>query len=292
MQVRPQVKPLTSALGAEITGIDLAGAVSDEAYGAVKRAFLDHGVVVLKHQQPTPDQFVAFGERFGRIIPHRLAARQHPDCPKIALLARGSTEEKSQTDEAGHRRDEDWGIELNGWHTDLSYQSVPLMATAMLTLDAPRAGGDLSFLNTYAAYDALPSALQKRIEGRVGTFCFAGRSAWKVREAWKLHDPSNPQRDIPVVQHPAVLVHPETGRKALYVHPLHSLGFVDMPEEEADELLDEIFHYSIKPEWEYRHKWESGDLVLWDNRSTFHSAILGSAPRQRRPVWRLSIMPK
>ena len=179
----------------------------------------------------------------------------------------------------------DWEIDLVGWHTDLAYEQVAAMATVVLSQEVPRAGGDMRFVSAYLAYDALPPALKEQIEGRIGTFCYGGRKAWKLRHL------NGGQPQLPIVEHPAILIHPETGRKALYVNPHHSLGFVDMPQEDADTLLDEIFDHLIRPEWEYSHRWEKGDLVMWDNRCTLHSATPGIAPERRCPVWRVSIMP-
>src|SRR6185312_6936080 len=98
-----QVRSLTSVFGAEIRGIDLTSPMSDETYEAMRRAFLDHGLIVLKHQQLTTDQFVAFCERFGRIVPHRLVECRHPDCSKVTILARVSIEEKSRPDQTGNQ---------------------------------------------------------------------------------------------------------------------------------------------------------------------------------------------
>jgi taurine dioxygenase len=219
-----QVKALTPTFGAEITGISLADGLPDEEYRALQRAFLTYSVIVIKRQQLTTRQLVAFGERFGRIRPHPLVRRQHPDCPKVTVLASEPIDEKSQTDREGVERGSDWEIDLVGWHTDLAYEQVAAMATVVLSQEVPRVGGDMRFVSAYLAYDALPPALKERIEGRVGTFCYGGRKAWKLRHL------NDGQPQLPIVEHPAILIHPETGRKALYVNPHHSLGFANMPQ--------------------------------------------------------------
>lgn len=278
-----RVRALSPALGAEITDLDLSKPMSDESYQAVSRALFDRGVIVAKRQRLTPSEFLAFGERFGSIQAHPHLP-QHPDCKKVSVVATGFIGVESPQPAKEGQRDTDWKIELNGWHSDLIYQKEAALATAILSQEVPKSGGELLFLSSYAAYDVLPDNLKKEIDGRTGTFCFGGRRAYKAASAEK-------RSEIALVEHPAVLTHPETGRKALSLNPQHSLGLAGMLQEGADAILDDIFdHYLVRPEWEYHHSWESGDLVMWDNRCVLHSGMPGVAPEIRRPVWRITVM--
>lgn len=278
-----RVRALSPALGAEITDLDLSEPMSAESYQAVSRALFDRGVIVAKRQRLTPNEFLAFGERFGSIQAHPHLP-QHPDCQKVSIVATGLIGVESPQPAKEGQRDADWRIELNGWHSDLIYQKEAALATAILSQEVPKSGGELLFLSSYASYDALPDNLKKEIDGRTGTFCFGGRRAYKVASTEK-------RSEIAVVEHPAVLTHPETGRKALSLNPQHSLGLAGMPQEGADAILDNIFdHHLLRPKWEYHHSWESGDLVMWDNRCVLHSGMPGYAPEIRRPVWRITVM--
>lgn len=275
------VRTLAPALGAEIVDVNLSELMSDERYKIANKALVDYGVIVAKRQILAPDQFVAFGRRFGNLRPHPLARRRHPDYPEITVLPIPTGEGGAERAKGGSRRD-DWLIDLIGWHPDLAYEREMAIITAMLSQEAPESGGDLLFLSTYAIYEALPEALKKKIDGRTGTFCYGGRKAYRA-------GPTVEGRGkIAIVEHPAVLRHPDTGRKALYLNPALSVGFVGMSQTDADAILDEIFdRHLVRPEWQYRHSWEAGDLVMWDNRCVFHSGTQGYAPEIRHPVWRI-----
>ena len=279
-----RVRALTPMLGAEITDLDLSEPMSNESYQTLSKVLFDRGVIVAKQQQLTPSQFLAFGERFGGVQAHPHLP-QHPDCTKVSIVAMASIGAESSQPAKEKQRDMDWRIDLNGWHVDLIYRKEAALATAILSQEVPKSGGELLFLSGYASYDALPENLKKETDGRAGTFCFGGRRAYNDASAER-------RSEIAIVEHPAVLTHPETGRKALNLNPHHSLGLAGMPQEDADAILDDIFdHYLVRPEWEYRHSWEAGDLVIWDNRCVLHSGMPGYAPAVRRPVWRITVMP-
>jgi len=136
----------------------------------------------------------------------------------------------------------------------------------------------------HAAYDALPERLKKRIAPLKVEFRYGGRE----RIGFDLLDPEA-QAQPPAV-HSVVRVHSETGRKSLYVNPIHVTRILDMSETEGDRLLAELYWYMLQPNAEYRHKWKAGDLVIWDNRCTAHSAAGGYPTDERRIHWRTTIM--
>ncbi len=188
----------------------------------------------------------------------------------------------------GQRKKDDGSIDQvvvargEGWHTDTPYLAVPAKATQLYAIEIPSYGGDTLFANMYAAYEALPEPLKRRIAGRKASFKYSGKSGVSVA----LLDGPPP----PPVTHDIVQVHPETGRKSLYVNPIHTLGIVGMEEKESDELLEELYTYLVQPGCDYRHKWTVGDVVVWDNRCTIHSAAGGYPLNENRIHWRVTIM--
>jgi taurine dioxygenase len=154
------VKAMTSSLGAEITDIDLSKPMSDETYRTLKQAFLDHGVIVVKHQDMTTDQFTAFGQRFGSLRPHPLVRRQHPNCPTITVLGIAPAEAKSQQKGKEQQQETDWEIDLVGWHADLAYEKVAAVATAVLSQEVPKSGGDMLFCRQLRFVSGTPQRSQ------------------------------------------------------------------------------------------------------------------------------------
>jgi taurine dioxygenase len=270
------IRSLAPALGAEVSGIDL-GTARPTDLDRVYQAFLTHSVLVLRDQHLTPEAFVAFGERFGIVQPHTVTRNRHPDSLKITILG-SMLSETAPPDRAVLMR----GV---GWHSDMAFEAAPAKATALYALEVPSIGGDTLFASMYAAYEALPERLRRRLDPLIGVFKYGGRTSHGTDIL------TDAQRAKPPVHHPVVRAHPETGRKALYLNPYHSLGFVGLERAESDALLDEIFaEHLVRPAWEYRHKWRAGDVVVWDNRCLVHSATGDYPLDQRRHLWRVCIM--
>jgi hypothetical protein len=169
-----------------------------------------------------------------------------------------------------------------GWHTDSPWDTEICKGTQLYGIEIPSYGGDTLFASMHAAYEALPERLKKRIAPLKVEFRYGGRE----RKWFDLLDPEDQAR--PPAVHDMVRVHPETGRKSLYVNPTHVIRIVGMPEAEGDRLLAELYWYMLQPNAEYRHKWKAGDLVIWDNRCTVHSAAGGYPSDERRIHWRES----
>lgn len=136
----------------------------------------------------------------------------------------------------------------------------------------------------YAAYDAMPEDLKKRIGDRLGAFTYGGR-----KQATALLNPED--RDWTPVWHPIIRTHPETGRKGLYFDPGKIVSVEGLSEDESKALIEELTTYMIQPGGEYRHKWRKGDVVIWDNRCTYHRAAADYPPAEDRIHWRVSIKP-
>jgi taurine dioxygenase len=270
-----EIRPVTRGIGAEISGLDLTR-IDDADFTTIYRAFLDHGVLVVRDQEFTIPQFLAYSARFGRPIPHVIKKTRHPDYPELNVIGE-KTKVDGSVDNSVLKRGE-------GWHTDTAFMPQPCKATQLYALEIPSFGGDTLFASMYAAYDALPQSTRNRIADLRAWFCNSGKN----KAANQLMD--DEERARPNVLHPIVRVHPETGRKALYVNPTHTLCMADMPEDEGEALLQDLYARMVQPGHEYRHQWRVGDVVIWDNRCCIHSATGGYPVNERRIHWRTTIM--
>jgi len=262
-------------IGAEIRGVDVK-TLDEGSFAAIYRAWLDYNVVVVPDQELEIEDFLRYSRRFGVVHPHPSKMTRHPDHPEITLLGVDKFGPDGALNMAIYRR----GAE--GWHTDGAYDQEPFKATQLYALAVPSRGGDTLFASMYAAYDALPERLKTLLEGRVGAFTYGGR-----RRATALLNEED--RDWTPVFHPIVRVHPETGRRALYFDPGKILRIEGLEAAESDALIDELTDRMIQPSGEYRHEWRKGDVVIWDNRCSYHKAAGDYPPEEDRIHWRVSI---
>ena len=270
-----EVRPLGPQIGVEIRGVDLRR-LDDAGFARIYRAWLDHNVAVVPEQTLEIDDFLAYSRRFGEVVPHPSKMTRHPERPEITLLGANKFGADGTLDLAIYRR----GAE--GWHTDGAYDAEPFKATQLYALAVPSRGGDTHFASMYAAYDALPARLKERLEGRTGAFTYGGR-----KKATALLNPED--RDWIPVRHPIVRPHPETGRRGLYFDPGKILSIDGLVPAESDALIDELTERMIRPEGCYTHKWRKGDVVIWDNRCSYHKAAGDYPPEEDRIHWRVSI---
>jgi len=246
---------LSGCLGAEAHGVDLA-AIDDATCEQLQRAFLEHHVLVFRDQKLLPEQQIAFGERWGELHIHPIVPHLEGHPPILPI------------DNHGKRR-----TITEVWHSDVTFEERPPMASLLYALEVPEAGGDTLFANQHAVYDRLSPGLQRMLEGLRAVHSGRGlASATGKGEQWKLHGRT----------HPVVRTHPETGRKALFVNSAFTIGFEDMTAEESRPLLAWLCRQAVTPDVTMRHRWRKGDLVMWDNRSVQHYAIHDYGDAQRR----------
>jgi taurine dioxygenase len=270
-----QVRRLGKQIGAEILGVDVRK-LDDAGFAEIYQAWLDANVVVVPGQELEIPDFLRYSRRFGVVVPHPSKSTRHPDYPEITQLGVNKFDAAGKLDMAIYRR----GAE--GWHTDGAYDQEPFKATQLYALAVPSRGGNTLFASMYAAYDGLPQRLKDRLEGRVGVFTYGGR-----RKATALLNAED--RDWTPVFHPIVRTHPETGRKALYFDPGKILRIEGLEPAESDALIDELTERMIQPDGEYHHQWRKGDIVIWDNRCSYHRAAGDYPPEEDRIHWRVSI---
>jgi taurine dioxygenase len=270
-----EIRRLGPQIGAEVRGVDVKS-LDAPGFAALYRAWLDANVLVVREQELQIDDFLTYSRRFGIVHPHPSKMTRHPDYPEITLLGVDKFGADGKLDMAIYRR----GAE--GWHTDGAYDAEPFKATQLYALAIPSTGGDTHFASMYAAYDALPARLKERLEGRQGAFTYGGR-----RKATALLNAED--RDWTPVFHPIVRTHPETGRKALYFDPGKILRIEGLEPAESDAVIEELADRMIQPGAEYRHQWHKGDVVIWDNRCSYHKAAGDYPPEEDRIHWRVSI---
>ena len=252
-EVALQLRPVAPSLGAEIRGLDVR--TLDEAmFAAVQRAFAEHRLLVFKDQSLSPEELMRFGERWGELHVHPLTPHIDGYPPVQAIK---NTGKKTTLNEH--------------WHTDMSFEPVPPKITMLHALEIPELGGDTAFADQHAAYESLSDGLKRLLDGVRAVH----RSDALARIMGK--DP----REAPSGVHPVFRTHPDTGRKALYVCRAFTQHLEGMTRAESAGLLEFLFDRSVRPDFTHRHRWEVGDLVMWDNRSLLHYAIHdhGDAPR-------------
>src|SRR5687768_8282956 len=278
------IRKLAEPLGAEISGVDVGQPMSDAAFKRIEDAFHEHCVVVFRNQRLTPEGHAGFSRRFGDLLVHVLRQYNDPQMPEVLVL--------SNIVENG----KPLGIQDAGqyWHTDLSYTGEPSRCSLLYALEIPFengvALGDTVFVNTAAAYDALPDDMKARLSGLEATHSYTARYRRMQAAGGKRVDLEEDQKKaVPEVVHPIVRTHPFTGRKCLYVNEGFTVGVVGMPKTESDALLAELYAHVTSERFMYRHRWQVGDLLMWDNCSTQHNAISNYAPHQRRHMRRTTV---
>lgn len=270
-----EIRRLGAQIGVEVTGVDVK-TLDDASFAPIYQAWLDCNILVVRDQQLEIADFLRYSRRFGPVVPHPSKSTRHPEFPEITMLGVNKFDAEGKLNLSIYRR----GAE--GWHTDGAYNQQPFKATQLYALAVPSRGGDTLFANGYAAYEALPERLKQRLDGAKGAFTYGGRKG----PSQLLNEED---RDWKPVLHPIVRSHPETGRKSLYFDPGKIVSIVGATAEESNALIVELTGYMIQPEAEYRHKWRKGDVVIWDNRCSYHKAAGDYPPEEDRIHWRVSI---
>lgn len=272
------VRPF-AGLGAEIIGLDLAQPLNEHDFARIYRAHLEHHVVVFRDQYITPEQHIAFSRRFGKLQIHVLEQFLLSGYPEILIV--------SNIIENG--KPIGLGDAGKYWHSDLSYKVVPSLGSMLYAQELPAEGGDTLFADMHQAWETLPDELRTAIEGRHAVHAYtATYSKPKFGEQWRPTLTEEQLAQVKAVSHPIVRTHPDTGRKALFVSEGFTTHIEGLEEEESRTLLQALYDHSIQPQHLYRHVWQSGDLLFWDNRSLIHLAT-GCPEHLRRKLYRTTI---
>jgi len=272
-----RVVPTGAALAAEIRGIDLSLPVPEDVKAALRQAWADHLVLLIRGQRLTDDQLLDTSAIFGP--PHAAASRKyhleagHAVDDSYQISKHASITIISNLDASGRPVLDNGGLGSYEvvWHTDNSYVKVPPAGSMLYALEVPlNGGGDTSFNNQYRACEDLPEDLQRAIEGKYQVHDSSRNSAGVLRPGVKL--PATPE-EVEGPTHPLVRVHPVTGRRALYLgrrRAWPSNYIVGIPNADSERLLDRLWAHATQPQYAWTHRWRVGDIVLWDNRCCMH----------------------
>jgi taurine dioxygenase len=253
------IEPLTPFIGAEITGVDLREVTQEQVTG-IRAALLKHQVVFFRDQTLNQEEHIRFARQFGELEIHP-ATPKGQNNPEVLHIAHGP---------------ESKGRE-NMWHSDVTWREKPSLGSILKAVEVPAAGGDTLFANMAEAYERLPDDIKDKIAGKIGVHdiarVFAGRlnkTAEQLRETY------------PVMEHPIVRTHPETGANVLYVNNAFTSHIKGMDEDESKELLQALYRTASNPELQCRFRWKAGSLAFWDNRACQHFASSDYFPQVRK----------
>ena len=258
-----RVKPINGFIGAEIEGVDLRRPLSPAQFKIVHDALVNYEVIVLRDQDITVDQQMAFGALFGELSIHPFSPNL-ADRPEVIILDYSDKNPPALTDI---------------WHVDETFRETPPLATILRGKTVPEVGGDTLFASMSAAYRGLSERMKQHIHGMEALHdfkpwrpLFAHSDRAKLR---RLED------DFPNPWHPVVRVHPVSGRRVLYVNQQFCVRIKDLKTDESDTLLHFLYRQATIPEYQLRVKWQPNTLVMWDNRSVQHYAAHDYYPARR-----------
>ena len=253
-----ELLPLSEHTGVEAKGVDLSRPLDEETRSLLNQAFVKHSVLVIRDQTLTARQLHDVVQNFGEIFPQHNTRFSLPECPEIHYLSN-----KDRYPDGSRY------IPGAGYHTDHSNAEIPPKATLLLAIELPTSGGDTQYVNMAAAYNALPEETKRQLTGLKARHVY--QSKHSTRKLMTLGDEA--KKSLPqAVYHPIVRTHPESGRRAIYINPIRIETIAGMKETDAQLLLCELLQHAIQEQFQYRHKWKQGDLVMWDNRCLLHKA--------------------
>lgn len=265
---RLDVQPIAGSMGAEVFGVDLAEKLDDATFGEIHETILDHGAIFFRDQTITPDQQMRFAKHWGEVHlhPHMPCLEGHPGIIEIV-------------------KKEDDTVAFGGnWHTDQMFTDTPARYTMLYAKQVPQAGGDTMYANLYQAYDTLSDGMKEMIADlrTISQYDKKKKRPANMR-------PTEVDVPAPEVEHPLVRVHPETGKKALYIsYEGITRRIAGMTEEESRPILSYLLNHATRPEFTCRFRWQVGSLALWDNRRALHFPI-NDYNGQRRVMHRITI---
>jgi taurine dioxygenase len=258
------IENVAGGLGAEVRGVDLSRPLSNSAAADIRQALVDHLVLFFRGQALMPEQQIVFSQVFGPLqrVPYVRPMDGYPDIIRVLK-------------EADERKISTFG---NAWHTDFSFLEEPPMASIFYALEVPGHGGDTLWINMYEAYEALSDGMKRMLHGLRAMhsgrpYGVTGAPPKDLRTSRSIGiERNNPEADREIA-HPVVRLHPESGRKALFVNSIYTGRFEDMSEAESRPLLDYLYQHVLRPEFACRFRWQPGSLAVWDNRCTMHYAV-------------------
>jgi len=274
-----QITALSPRFGIAIAGIDLDRPMDDDEFAHIHHLFVDNKLVCFKNQSLSAQGQIAFSQRFGPLEVHLLTQYNHPDHPEIFRLSNRVVDGKPM------------GIADGGsyWHSDFAFQEQPAKATILNAREIPPEGGDTLFVDMEAAYDALSAEWKARLQGLRAVHRYRRNKAAQG-QGTRVELNESQKAQTPDVVHPLIRTNPDTGRRSIFAHKGMTAEIVGLPANESDDILNFLFEHTIRPEFRYDFRWSPGDVVMWDNRSTMHSATTRNLPAgQYRSLYRTTV---
>lgn len=257
-----EVLPTGAALGAEVRGVDLAAPLSAAAIEALKRAWDEHLVLLIRNQRLDEPLLLAFARHFGELDPPgpnpygRTLLPQYPELNVISNVRDSSGQPIGNL-----------GYGEAVWHADMTYIDTPPMGAILYGVEVPNGQGDTYFANMIAAYEALPDALKRRLDGQRAIHDAAHNSAGMLRKGYADLDDVT---QTPGARHPLVRTDPATGRQALFLGRRPHAYIVGMAVPESEALLDALWQHAGQQQFVWRHQWQPGDVLMWQNLWVLH----------------------
>jgi alpha-ketoglutarate-dependent taurine dioxygenase len=269
-----ELHPITDTIGTEVRGVDLSEELTSQDFERIYEAWIQTTILLFRGQRLDPQDQIDFTSRFGEMVGYTRSKFNHPEFPEILVL--------SNLLEGGKQI----GSPRSGrvWHTDGHYLEHPPAGSILYALQVPPTGGDTWFANMAAAYDALPESVKARVEDLEVVISRVQSRPYNYPDR---PPPSAEEQEAWVeVAHPLIRLHEMSGRKAIYAGGNVPWRISGMPEKESMPLLTFIQEFSIQPRFTYRHRWEAGDIIVWDNRSAMHKATQYDQEAHRRLMHR------
>jgi taurine dioxygenase len=257
------VAPLTTVLGAEVSGVDLASPLDAPAIAAIRDALLEHKVLLFRKQSLDPTTQARLASRFGELTPAHPVEPSVEGHPEILSL------------------DSDDGARADVWHSDLTFQESPPLGAMLHAVVVPDVGGDTIWADMAAAYEALSPALRDFLTALTATHSAAKAGGYFAARDTGGDKAAATAAAVPA-HHPVIRAHPETERPSLFVNPLFTTKIDGLRRAESDALLDLLYEIATRPEHQMRWHWSAGDVAFWDNRCTMHYALLDYGKERRR----------
>ncbi|MCB2061319.1 MAG: TauD/TfdA family dioxygenase [Novosphingobium sp.] len=253
-----RIQPISPALGAEVEGVDLTQPLSDETVAEIRAAVVEFKVIFFRDQDITPEQHVAFGRRFGDLEIHPSTPDDQPHREILHLKSGG-----------------EGALRADIWHSDVTYRPCPSFGSILRARTIPPVGGDTLFCNMALAYEGLSPAMKDwlcTLSAEHDILASGRTEGVDVERVRKL---------FPIVEHPVIRTHPETGERVVYVNRTFTSRIKGLSEKESDWLLDHLSALASVPEYQCRFKWQPNSIAFWDNRATQHYASTDYLPAFR-----------
>jgi len=265
-----QLRPLSPNVGVEVFGVDLSSPVDAETLSELCRAHAEHGLLLFRDQDITPEQQVAFSRRLGQLEVHVLTEFTLPGHPEVFVLTNAKENGKAK------------GAHKVGWHwhVDNTYMQSSSLGSLLYAQEVPPEGGDTQFASLTAAYDALPAAMKARIADLEAIHSY--QYMWPIKYPERPPLSEEQKARVPDLVHPLVRVHPVTGRKVLYISEYIIKQVVGWSIEDSQKLFADLVAHATREAFVYRHKWRRHDLLFWDNRGVMHLAMPYDDEKYRR----------